>query len=199
MTQQVITASVWDGAYTYAAYRNRLDELMADGKTTGPDQSEKMIRYARLNLQRMNRLEKTVEILPDLREALNAIRQPQCWLLLTEGWCGDAAQNIPVIAKAAALNSKIDLRLILRDENPLVMDRYLFQGTRSIPRLIFMDATFTDLALWGPRPAAAQQIVYNGKQAGLPHEVWIEQVHAWYARDKYHSLQHELTAIIKLL
>lgn len=199
MTQQKINASVWDDAYSYSSYRKLLDELMVSGKTTGPDQTEKMIQYARLNLQRMSRLEKTVEITAELSAALSAIFQPQRWLLITEGWCGDAAQNIPAIVKAAAVNVRIDLRLILRDEHPEIMDRYLFNGTRSIPRLILMDNALNDLAVWGPRPKEAQQIVNSGKQAGLPHDVWAEQVHAWYARDRTQSLQRELVEIVKWL
>jgi hypothetical protein len=173
-----------------------LDELMVEKKTTGPDQSDKMVQYARLNLQRMNRIEKTTVIAPALESKIRQISQPQHWLVITEGWCGDAAQNMPVIAQAAALNPQIDLRLILRDEHPHVMDQYLYNGTRSIPRLVVFDQAMNERAIWGPRPQPAQELVNAGKQQGLPHDTWAEQVHAWYGKDRSLTLQRELTKML---
>jgi hypothetical protein len=193
----MVPAVVFETALTYPAYRKMLDELMGQQKTTGPDQSEKMVQYARLNLQRMNRLEKTAALLPELQAVIQGISKPQHWLVITEGWCGDAAQNLPVIAQAAALNPKIELKLILRDEHPAVMDRYLFNGTRSIPRLIIFNEAWTDLAVWGPRPQPAQEIVNAGKAQALPHDTWAEQVHVWYAKDRSVTLQRELIELIK--
>lgn len=190
---------IWNAAYTYAGYRELLEDLMNRNLTTGPDQSEKLVAYAKLNLQRMRRVDKTVEIMPELHRLLAAFLHPQHWLVITEGWCGDAAQSVPAIAKAASVNPNIRLRFVLRDEHPEVMDRYLYKGTRSIPRLIVLDENFQELAVWGPRPQAAQQLVDQGKRAELPHDMWAEQVHAWYAQDRTRALQGELTEIFKLL
>ncbi|HEX8657557.1 MAG TPA: thioredoxin family protein, partial [Hymenobacter sp.] len=78
-------------ALTYATYRQLLDELMAQNRTTGPTQTEQIVHYARLNLQRMQRLDKTVQVLPELHAALGQLRQRYVGLVITEGWCGDAA------------------------------------------------------------------------------------------------------------
>lgn len=183
--------------YTYSQYRQLLNSLMANGRTTGPDQSDKLIAYARLNQQRMARLDKTASLQPDLLQVIKSIDRPQYWMVLTEGWCGDAAQNLPVIAKAAGANIRIDLRLLLRDEHPYIMDQYLYNGTRSIPRLVIFDrSTLAEWSIWGPRPEPAQQIVNEGKRLGKPHDEWVEAVHAWYAKDKTITLQQELRDLI---
>ncbi len=191
-----ITKQIIEQGISYSAYRHLLDKLVAEGKTTGPKQSEELTNYTRLNVQRMNRLDKTLRIETPLLEALEKIHTKQYWVVLTEGWCGDAAQNLPLIAQLAASNAHISLHLLLRDEFPEVMDQYLTNGTRSIPKLIILNEALKELAVWGPRPKPASDMVAELKDSGRPHDEWVEKVHAWYAHDKTQSLQHELTELL---
>lgn len=193
------TVEAWNAGFTYSEYRTHLEELLKNNQTTGPDQSDKMVQYAKLNMQRMRRVEKTFEFSSHLHETLTSIVNPQRWLVISEGWCGDAAQSVPALALAARVNHLIELRIVLRDEHPALMDQYLYHGTRSIPKLIIMNERFVELANWGPRPAVAQQIVDAGKRGGLPHEIWVEEVHARYAKDKARSLQQEITEMLKAI
>ncbi|KAA9332973.1 thioredoxin family protein [Hymenobacter busanensis] len=198
----VITSERLAGAYTYAAYRQLIDELLAQGRTTGPNQSEDLTRYAQLNLQRMQRLDKTVTVLPELQAAVAQLRQRYVWLVLTEGWCGDAAQIVPVLhAVASASNGHLTDRYLLRDDNLDLMDRYLTGGvSRSIPKLVVLHAdTLTEAATWGPRPAQAQELLLRLKAAGATHEEYAEQVHGWYAKDKTRSTQLELLELVQRL
>src|SRR6476620_8632964 len=125
---------------TYADYVKLIDDLLLEGKTTGPNQSEAMLGYAKLNRQRMHRLEKTVDLSAELKEAARRLERKLIWLVITEGWCGDAAQNIPVIEKIASASSNIETRYVLRGENVELIDRFLTGGARSIPKLIALDA-----------------------------------------------------------
>jgi hypothetical protein len=45
------------------------------------------------------------------------LKSEYIWLVISEGWCGDAAQLLPIINKMAVESGKIDLRIVLRDEN----------------------------------------------------------------------------------
>ncbi|MBC7922554.1 MAG: thioredoxin family protein [Ferruginibacter sp.] len=193
---KVITNAHLAKAMSYSQYRALVDDLLREGKTTGPYQSARMTEYTDLNVHRMNRVEKTVSLNTEVTEALMNVSRNLIWVVLTEGWCGDAAQNLPVIAKIAiASGSKIDLKLLLRDENPEVMDAYLTSGGRSIPKLICLDAdTREELGTWGPRPAVVQVLVmaHKADPQGVSHEQFIETIHAWYARDKSQHLQREL-------
>ncbi|HEX8326871.1 MAG TPA: thioredoxin family protein [Hymenobacter sp.] len=188
-------------AYSYAGYRQLIDELMAQNRTTGTTQTEQIIKYAKLNIQRMQRLDKTVELLPELQKALNELTEGYEWLIITEGWCGDAAQIVPVLeAIAKASQDKIVTRYVLRDENLDLMDRYLTNGGRSIPKLIVLQsATRAEAATWGPRPAAAQELFMRLKQDQVPYEEFVTQLHGWYAKDRTLSTQRELLALLQTL
>ncbi|TGE21250.1 thioredoxin family protein [Hymenobacter aquaticus] len=201
MATPVLSAERLAASYTYHAYRQLIDDLQAEGKTTGPQQSELLTNYTRLNVQRMHRLDKTVQLLPELREALAALRKPYVWLIITEGWCGDAAQIVPVLeAVAQASAGNITTHFLLRDDNLDLMDQYLTAGGRSIPKLVVLDAaTLTEVANWGPRPATAQQMFLDLKSQDLPFEEFSTQLHGWYAKDKTQSTQRELLALLKSL
>ena len=126
--------------YTYQAYKDLVKTLLLEGKSTGPNQSEDLTNYSLLNDKRMKRLDKTIKILDDTKQFLKTIKSPQTWLVLTEGWCGDAAQNLPVIHKMAEVNSNINLQLVLRDENLELMD--LFLTTRMPTELVAVGNLF---------------------------------------------------------
>ena len=186
-------------AYTYAAYRQLIDELLAVGKTTGPTQSEALTNYARLNEQRMSRLDKTVRVLPELAAAVQQLPRRYVWLILTEGWCGDAAQLLPVMeAVARASQGTIETRYLLRDENPDLMANYLTNGAKSIPQLVVLQAdTLLEASHWGPRPATAQALILKLKAEGMSHDDFITQLHTWYAHDKTQTTQRELLALVQ--
>ncbi|MCA8832911.1 thioredoxin family protein [Hymenobacter pini] len=186
-------------AYSYATYRQLIDKLMAEGKTTGENQSDDLTAYARLNIQRMERLDKKAELMPELREALDGLTRTYEWVVLTEGWCGDAAQIVPVLEKIAqASHGRLRPRYLLRDENLDLMDRYLTNGGRSIPKLIILHAdTLTEVTSWGPRPTEAQSLLLELKAAGATHEEYAEKIHAWYAKDKTQSTQRELLQLVR--
>lgn len=198
LTTTVITPELLDQSMTYTQYRNLLDELMAENKTTGPNQEESLIAYAKLNNQRMKRLDKTIKLGDELNAAIAALKEGIICLVITEGWCGDAAQNIPLSAAMEAVSDKIELKLILRDEHLEVMDEYLTNGSRSIPKMIFLKKeSLTELATWGPRPQTAQNMVLKAKEdPNLTKEEFTEQVHAWYAKDKTKSMQAEMTSLL---
>jgi len=177
---------------TFAEYIKLIDDLLLDGKTTGENQSEMMFNYGKLNRQRMHRLEKTVVIGESLKGKTQSARRKMIWLIITEGWCGDAAQNIPIIEKIAAENSNIETRYILRDENLELMDVYLTNNARSIPKLIALEAeTLEEIGTWGPRPQAAMDYFYEMKAQGLEKPQMMENLQRWYLQDKEKSVQTE--------
>lgn len=179
-------------------YTGLLDSLSAEGKTTGTDQSESRINYGRLNIARMRRLDKTVELESSVRSEIGSVNVDWVWLIITEGWCGDAAQNIPVIEKIAAANPGIETRYVLRDENPELMDQFLTNGTRSIPKLIAIErSSELILGTWGPRPKVAQDLFTEQRSQGIEKSVILENVQRWYLADRGRSLQKELAELTR--
>lgn len=186
--------------FTYPQYEALIDQLLAENKTTGPDQDPKMVQYTQMNQVRMTRIARITVLLPAVQEALAQLSRSLQWVILTEAWCGDAAQNVPVFFKIAEESQgKILLKLLLRDENLELMDQYLTNGTRSIPKLICFDATTgQELGTWGPRPAAAQELyrAFKADPVGTKKE-FIQNVQLWYARDRTNSMQHEMAQLLQ--
>ncbi|MCY7375885.1 MAG: thioredoxin family protein, partial [Pyrinomonadaceae bacterium] len=177
---------------TFAEYLKLIDDLLAEGKTTGENQSEVMFNYGKLNRQRMKRLAKTIELNDALKEKAQNIHRKMIWLIITEGWCGDAAQNIPTIEKIAAESENIETRYVLRDENLELMDAYLTNDARSIPKLIALDAeTLEEIGVWGPRPQAAMNYFHELRSGGMEKPPIMENLQRWYLQDKEKSLQSE--------
>ncbi|HXG84432.1 MAG TPA: thioredoxin family protein [Pyrinomonadaceae bacterium] len=183
---------------TFAEYLKLIDELLAEGKTTGEIQSEAMFGYGKLNRQRMKRLEKTVVLNDSLKEKARNVKAKWIWLILTEGWCGDAAQNIPIIEKIAAENSNIETRYVLRDENLELMDEHLTNGGRAIPKLICLNAeTLEEIGVWGSRPAAADEYLFEMKARGLEKPQMMENMQRWYMADDNQSIQNEFETLLE--
>lgn len=192
-----ISAGMIEKSLTYAAYEQLIADLVSRGRTTGPDQSDALLHYTLMNQQRMHRLDKTTVLLLSVEAAIRSISVGQTWLVLTEAWCGDAAQSIPVMNAMALLNPAISLRLVLRDENPELMDRYLTNGVaRSIPKLIGLDtATREELFTWGPRPSVLQTLFYKMRGDGVDYHLIKEELQRWYNKDRTISIQEELAAL----
>lgn len=188
-------------ALDYTSYRILVDELLARGETTGPDNSEEMLHYSKMNVQRMNRVDKTAVLSEELLSTLNSLKGSYRLLVITEGWCGDAAQIVPVINKmVAAVPDKLELKLTLRDKNLPLIDAHLTNGGRAIPVLLVLDEEGNLLLpKWGPRPAVLQSLIADWKKEGVEMPELAEKLHGWYAKDKTVATQYELNELLKQL
>jgi len=185
--------------YTYAEYLDLVKSLVAENKTTGPDQSDEIIYYTGLNLVRMERIGKTFTFTDELLSSVQKIKQNYHFVVLTEAWCGDAAQAVPVFDYIEReSNGKIKLTLLLRDENLELMDQYLTNGGRSIPKLIVYNELKEVVATWGPRPDLLTQHIQLLKEENkeADYTFLIEKMQLWYAKDRTLSTQKELAALI---
>ncbi len=196
----IIEKSLTKG-YSYTEYRNVITALLKEGKSTGNQQTEALTHYSELNETRMNRLEKTIAITEEFTLQLQNVKKEYLWLVISEGWCGDAAQLLPVMYKMANLSSKIDLKIVFRDENEALMNLFLTNGTKSIPILIVLDKnTLEVLGQFGPRPSGAKQMIseYKAKQGSIDETAKTE-LQLWYLHDKGLSTQKEIMEIMTTL
>ncbi|MBC8985521.1 thioredoxin family protein [Pedobacter sp. N36a] len=185
---------------SYAAYRELIDQLLLEKKTTGEDDSEAMLHYTKMNVQRMSRVDKTVVLTADLLEALENLKKQYRFLVISEGWCGDAAQIVPVFNKiATAFPEKINLKFVLRDQHLPLIDAHLTNGGRAIPVLLILDEAGQVVCQWGPRPKVLQSLLKDWKNASSDMMLIAEQLHGWYAKDKTQSTQEELRGVIQQL
>jgi len=128
-------------AVSYETYRNLIDKYEAEGKSSGEEQTEERV------YKRYKRLDKTIEIPEEKAEFFINYPKSVCLLVITESWCGDAAQIVPVVHKIAELNPKITMKLVFRDENEELMNLFLTNGGKAIPIVVFLDLEVGTLGL----------------------------------------------------
>lgn len=198
MSKKELLASMFAKGISYGTFLQLTKELLNHGKTTGTNQGADYVNYTKLNIHRMKRLDKSVEINDDLKTVISQIKTPQTWLVISEAWCGDAAQNVPLLQKMADLSDHIELKIILRDENLELMDLYLTNGSQSIPKLIALEnKSLNELYTWGPRPATIQNIVNDFKLSNTTEKSVIkEKIQIAYNHDKSLSIQNEFFILL---
>ena len=179
---------------SYEEYRILVSDLTAQGRSTGETQTEYLSNYTMLNDRRMKRLDKTIKLDDDTVEKAKNFEGNVTWLVLTESWCGDAAQTMPVMQKIANLNQGINFKVVLRDENDELMDRFLTNGSKSIPKLIVVDNnTHEVLNTWGPRPSEAAKMVNEFKEEhGVLTSEFKQDLQVWYNKDKGQNTAQDL-------
>ena len=185
-------------SYNYENYRNLVLKYAEDSKTSG-DQSEEKIAATFINAQRMKRIDKQCVINYNLNRLVSQINKKQKWIVISETWCGDSAQCLPVIAKIAKLNKNVKLEIIFRDEHLEVIDAFLTNGTRSIPKLICVDEETESIKfIWGPRPRVIKDKVLELKSNNkeITHDELVKHIHLWYAQDKTNAIQNEFSELL---
>jgi len=183
---------------SYSTYRTLIKGLLVEGKSTGKILSEDLTNYSKLNDHRMDRLDKTLSISQKTQSSLNKIKESYTFLVIAEGWCGDAAQVLPVLNKIAEASSKIDLKLVCRDENEALMDTFLTNGSKSIPKILIIDKSQNVINSWGPRPTVATKMVleYKEKNGSIDAE-FKKDLQIWYNKDKGNSTQEDIVELLK--
>ena len=198
---KVSIAKALFNSHSYPEYRKRVSDLLLEGKSTGNEQSDDLTHYSTLNETRMNRLDKTMKITDENSLKLKSLKGEYIWLVISEGWCGDAAQILPIIHKMAEESGKIELKIVLRDENEALMNLFLTNKAKAIPIVIVIDKQTGDvLGNWGPRPKGAADFIKNyKKEFGAIDETAKTDLQLWYLHDKGLSTQQELINLMENL
>ena len=187
-------------ALSYSDYRLLMDQLVLRSGTTGLEQTQMYMDYTKLNQQRMKRLDKTIKLPEDIKVKLGKIYNKMTWLVLSESWCGDAAQTLPVINKLVETIPNISLKIIQRDEHLELMQHFLTKGSRSIPKLLAIDATTNDILwTWGPRPSEAAKLADEyKKENGELTPQFKEELQVWYNKDKGKNTVSDIRHLLSL-
>lgn len=182
----------------FTSYLNYIQNIIEnqDGNLPELYKNPEYFEYTKLNWSRMNRWLKTGKLLDETIAKLKSITSPQNWIVITEPWCGDASHIVPFIELMAKENELISVSYELRDSEPFRIEKYLTNGTRSIPKIIVQDAKGNDLAVWGPRPQECQAIFMSEKEKGGDFESLKITLQKWYNADKGEKIQQEITALL---
>jgi hypothetical protein len=116
-------------------------------------------------------------------------------LAINEDWCWDGANVLPPLARLADEAGTFEIRIISRDAHPEVMDQYLTNGTRSIPIVIALDAEFTELGHWGPRPGELQAWA-KANRGTMEKKDFYTEMRRWHVKDGGESTLREVLEIL---
>jgi len=187
-------------AMTTAAYLDAMSEWVASEAHSGPEPSEKLAEYTALNAVRMKRVAKTYRMGEGMAEFLDSgACRGQHWVVITESWCGDAAQSGPLVARLAE-RAGVPLEWVLRDGENAVIDDFLTRGGKSIPIWVVANGAGEVLATWGPRPASVRDMVdaYRAQpDPKPPYAEYAAQVQLWYARNRGKEFEDEAYQMLR--
>lgn len=187
-----------ENGMSYAEYRNLVSQLVEENSTTGNEKTEALVDYTMLNDRRMRRWDKTVKLSEEAKSKIENFDGKVTWLVISESWCGDAAHVMPVINKVAELNDNIDYKVVLRDENDALMNQFLTNGGKAIPKLIMIDNDTNEVInTFGPRPSVATDMVnaYKTEHGQLTPE-FKEDLQRWYNKNKGQSIVVDLLNLL---
>lgn len=192
-----IIVSSLEKSKSYNEYRVFVSEALQDNPQK-LEIEDNMLPYATLNETRLKRLDKTTKIGEESIHKMQELRKSYIWLVITESWCGDAAQCLPILNKLAELSDLVDLRLVFRDQNLELMDLFLTNGGRAIPKLLVLDPETKEvLNHWGPRPSGAVAYIENYKAThGALDEAGKEGLFKWYNENKGKQIEEEVVAMM---
>ncbi|MBU3700156.1 MAG: thioredoxin family protein [Candidatus Kapabacteria bacterium] len=198
MTLNELVTLANEKGLTFEQFMTRAEARMHAG-----DPDDKFAAGRPLNYSRMTRHMKTYEPGEAVRAVMADVQVPQTWVVITEDWCGDSAQTLPVLAAVAGLNPLVSFRILDRDTYPEAIESYLTTGSRSIPIVV---ATQTDMAgnseelwVWGPRPDAAKPLVTAWKNEHETNTDWYPLLHTWYSQNAHVHVESDILGRINAL
>ncbi|NQX80589.1 MAG: thioredoxin family protein [Flavobacteriaceae bacterium] len=194
--KEIINKSIKD-SISYNEYKELFSQYSKNNDTSGTDKSEERIGFTKLNFSRTKRLDKTTKLSGNIITEISKINQKQTWMVLTETWCGDAAQTLPVLDKLSQINENIELKVVFRDENTDLMNLFLTNNSMSIPKLIILDQNNELIDSWGPRSKKAAKLVtdYKAKYGKIDATI-KENLQLFYNQDKGESVINEVIDIV---
>jgi UDP:flavonoid glycosyltransferase YjiC (YdhE family) len=191
-------AECFEKGLNYPEYQELAKKLLSENKTSGNNQSQEMVDFSKLNIHRVERILKKGSISLETQAAIQAIDSPSYILAISEFWCGDAAQNLPWIYLMVKDNPAIQFRIVFRDENPELMDAFLTNGSKSIPKVILLNAEREVCGTWGPRPSTAQNLILENKMTNaLTKDDLHKKLHLWYAQNEGQEIQSEFCSLLE--
>ncbi len=201
----IITHELLENAINYSAYVAMVRELLVQNQTTGIHATDAYwINMTKRNWERMDFLVESLELEKSIVKKLTAYQTPITWLAITEAWCVDSPESLCIVHKMAMLNPNIHLKIILRDSPPGIIDNFLTNESKSIPKIICLDTeSLAILGTWGPRPAELQaklmikvkmldNISKHSEEKSADCKKFMDDILSYYAEYSNYEIQREI-------
>jgi len=152
--------------------------------------------YSKYNLERQERVESIWSASDAFAKAVMAAPGPSDWLFITDDWCVDSAYSLPLVLWGAQQRDDITLRIHLKDDHPEIMDLFLTNGKRSIPKWVGINPEGEIQFSWGPQPDAIRDIRQRLMDDGAEGRVVSATTVDWYADEGWLEVERELTNVL---
>lgn len=152
--------------------------------------------YSRYNMERHERVEALWKPSNAFSRAVSADHGAAIWLFITEDWCVDSAYSLPLIHWASEQRADVTLRILLRDENPDIIELFLTKGKRSIPKFVGISSEGGVRFVWGPQPSALRDIRQKLMDSGTEGRIVSSTTVDWYAGEGWLEVERELTSVL---
>lgn len=161
------------------------------------DDPKELVQYYAINLQRMRRIHKTFKFNKAQQRRIDANELDFKFLIISEGWCGDASQIVPVVDRLAEA-LKVECKFVLRDEHLDLMENYKTNNALSIPIIIGVDSEGEELFRFGPRTERGMELLTNFKDNPdrISKEEFHENLQRYYNDNKGEDVINELLDLI---
>ncbi len=190
--------------FTPAEYKEYLDKSIdynqnkrQMGENLALSSDLKLQGFINLNQRRMHNVEMSYTISNEFELVVKNIKQKIYWLVVTEHWCGDSSQSLPVFNKIAELSKgKIEMRIVYRDQYPELLNVALSTFTRMMPKIIQLNSEYRVTGIWGPRPSGALRLMEKIRSDHSTSASHDKELHDWYANDHQHSMESEIAVLL---
>ena len=188
----------WEKSFSYQEYKSTFEAIIMRSENNIEASEKEMQHYYTLNWARSKRVEKVYTISDNAKSVLSGLTSKQKWIIITEAWCGDSSQSLPILAALAEYRPDcIEIRICSRDLYPELLELYKTNGSMGIPKLIAIDSNGKELFTWGPRPTKAQEVFDALKHDKLEKSKIYEAMHLWYAKDKGQTVEKEIVSLLQ--
>ena len=162
----------------------------------GLDKVQRRTRfYSKYNLERQERVQSEWQMSPSFEKAVREFEGPLCWLFITDDWCIDSAYSLPLLLEAAEMRDDVTLSILMKDDNLDILDLFLTNGARSIPKLIAIEEDGSVRYAWGPQPEKIRLIRKDLIESGAEGRIVSGTTIDWYADKGWLEVEKELTEL----
>ena len=153
--------------------------------------------YYELGLQRMNRTLKTFKIDEEQLNVLKSKNFKGKILIISEPWCGDASATVPAVTQFFEA-ADVEVKIFLKDSDTSLIEKFLTNGTQSIPKILILNEDFSVKNVWGPRPKFGNELLKKFKEnpETYPREEFYNDLQVYYAKNRGKDVITELLELI---
>ena len=183
--------NLWENAVSDEQYLKDAETKIIELENSSDENDKTYHHYYQLGLTRMQRVDKTYKPQEELLEKFNSKKFKGNFLIISEGWCGDAAMIIPVIHQF--FQERNEVKITYRDENDLI-ESYLTNGAKSIPIVLILNESNEVISHWGPRPKFGMELLkkHKGNPENYNSDEFHNDLQVYYSKNKGKDIIEEL-------